>query len=136
LSRAAFTPGPQGSQGAKGDRGDKGDAGTPATRLWARVNTGPTVPVLLDASGVASVVVDPGFGDPSIFLVTFDRDVSHCAFVGSRVGRGGGSTIPTPVVAVDTGFYVGSGMTFNQVRVSTYLSGTRTKLDFDIAAFC
>jgi hypothetical protein len=125
-----------GSQGPQGAKGDKGDAGAPATRLWARVSTSAATPTLLDASGVASVVVDPGFAQDSIFLVTFDRDVSHCAFVASRVGRGGGSTIPTPAVAVDTGFYAGSGMTSSQVRVSTYLSGARQKLDFDLAAFC
>jgi hypothetical protein len=65
-----------------------------------------------------------------------DAGTPATRLVGSRVGRGGGSTIPTPVVAVDTGFYAGSSMTVNQVRVSTYLSGARQRLDFDIAAFC
>ena len=133
----AGAPGAPGGPGAPGLKGDKGEPGTPATRLWARVNTFPAVPTLIGASGVTTVVRDSGFpGTPGIFLVTFDRDVSACAFLASNVGRGGGSFLPTPAIGVNTGFYQGSGTTERQVRVSTYLTGARANVDFDVAAFC
>jgi hypothetical protein len=127
--------GPQGPKGDKGEKGDPGQAGAPATRLWARVDNSPTNPVLLDAAGITSVQRDAGFAD-GVVLVTFDRDVSHCAFQATVVGRGGGSAVPVQTAVVNTGFYAGSGMTDHQIRVSTYLNSTRTNLNFDVVAFC
>jgi hypothetical protein len=129
--------GTPGAPGAPGPKGDIGAAGAPATRLWARVNTFPATPEFVGTSGVVSVVKDPGFpGTPGVFLITFDRDVSACAFIATAIGRGGGTLIPTPSIGINTGFYAGSGTTERQVRVSTYLTGARTALDFDVAAFC
>jgi hypothetical protein len=123
--------------GPKGDKGDKGEPGKPATRLWGRVDNGSTNAVLLDGSGIASVKRDPAFaGFQGIILVTFDRDVSHCSFQATPVLRGSGAANPTPGVAITTGFYAGSGTTERQIRVSTFLNGTRANVNFDFAAFC
>jgi hypothetical protein len=101
------------------------------------VNTTPADAVLLDGSGIASVQRDPGFpGFEGIIRVTFDRDVSHCAFQATPVLRGGGSANPTPGVAITTGFYPGSGTTERQIRVTTFLNGARSNVNFDFAAFC
>jgi hypothetical protein len=129
--------GVQGIQGSKGEKGDPGQDGAPATRLWGRVNTFPATPALLDQSGVVAIQRDAGFpGTDGIFLITFDRDVNHCAFVATPVLRGGGAAIPTPAVAVNTGFYQGSGTTSQQIRVTTFLNGARANIDFDFAAIC
>ena len=130
---------PAGPKGDKGDKGDAGQPGEPATRLWGRVDNDPTNAVLLDGSGIASVQRDPAFagaGFQGITLVTFDRDVSHCAFQATPVLRGGGAANPTPGVAITTGFYAGSGTTERQIRVATFLNGARANVNFDFAAFC
>src|SRR5918995_1562881 len=102
--------GPKGDQGDKGDKGDKGAAGQPG---------------------------DPAFaGFQGIIRVTFDRDVSHCAFQATPVLRGGGAANPNHGVAITTGFYAGSGTTERQIRIATFSNGARANVNFDLAAFC
>lgn len=125
--------GAQGGQGAKGDRGEKGDAGTPATRLWASVSSSGT-PSIRNGAGVTAVT-DSGYSAGSI-EVTFDRDVSKCAFFATLVGHGGGYLSPTVTVGITTGFYAGSGMTDHQIRVTTYYNAAPDDRDFDVVAFC
>jgi len=128
---------PAGPKGDKGDKGDAGQPGEPATRLWGRVDNDSVNAVLLDGSGIASVQRDPAFaGFEGIILVTFNRDVSHCAFQATPVLRGGGAASPTPSVAITTGFYAGSGTTERQIRVATFSNGARANRNFDFAAFC
>jgi hypothetical protein len=118
--------------GPKGDKGDKGDTGAAATRLWASIDSG--TPSLRYASGVTAVT-DSGYSAGSL-EVTFDRDVSQCSFQATLLGHGGGYLSPTVSIAITTGFYIGSGLTNQQVRVTTYYNGAPAKRDFDIAAFC
>ena len=129
--------GPKGDQGDKGDKGDAGQPGEPATRLWGRVDNDSANAVLLDGSGIASVQRDPAFaGFQGIIRVTFDRDVSHCAFQATPVLRGGGAANPNHGVAITTGFYAGSGTTERQIRIATFSNGARANVNFDLAAFC
>lgn len=76
-----------GTQGPRGDKGDSGDsgpqgqtgaAGTPATKLWVVVNPGLSCPAscVVRQSGVTSVVRN----STGIFTVTFNQDVSNCAY--------------------------------------------------------
>jgi hypothetical protein len=135
VPRGATGPqGPQGIQGPKGDTGAKGDAGTPATRLWGSINNANPTPTIRYGQGVTAVA-DTGYS-PGSTTVTFDRDVSTCAFLVTPVGHGGGFLTPTVTAAVTTGFYEGSGLTNSQVRVTTYYEDAPTDRDYDIAAFC
>ena len=132
----AGAQGPQGPQGLKGDtgaKGDKGDAGTPATRLWASINNA-NPPTILHGQGVTAVA-DSGYSAGST-EVTFDRDVSACAFIVTPLGHGGGYLTPTVTAAVTTGFYAGSSLTNQQVRVTTYYDDAVADRDYDIVAFC
>src|SRR5918995_728305 len=126
-----------GPRGDRGERGDGGQPGEPATRLWGRVDNDSANAVLLDGSGIASVQRDPAFaGFQGIIRVTFDRDVSHCAFQATPVLRGGGAANPNHGVAITTGFYAGSGTTERQIRIATFSNGARANVNFDLAAFC
>ena len=139
LSGVDFAAGqlPAGPKGDKGDKGDTGQPGEPATRLWGRVDNDSPNAVLLDGSGIASVQRDPSFpGLEGIIRVTFDRDVSHCAFQATPVLRGGGAATPTPGVAITTGFYAGNSLTDRQIRIATFFNGVRANRNFDLAAFC
>ena len=139
LSGVDFAAGqlPAGPKGDKGDKGDAGQPGEPATRLWGRVDNDSANAVLLDGSGIASVQRDPSFpGLEGIIRVTFDRDVSHCAFQATPVLRGGGAAIPTTGVAITTGFYAGNSLNERQIRVATFFNGLRANRNFDVAAFC
>jgi hypothetical protein len=127
--------GPKGDQGPRGEQGPKGDtgpAGIPATRLWASVDATGTLTVL-HGEGVTGV--EPG-GLTGLVNVTFDRDVSECSFQVTPLGHGGGYLTPTVTAAITTGFYSGSGLGYDQVRVTTYYEDAPAERDFDIAAFC
>jgi hypothetical protein len=65
---------PAGPPGPKGDKGDKGDAGTPATNLWAAFSAGT---FLVRSSGVVS----SDHLSTGVFTVTFNRDISGCAWL-------------------------------------------------------
>ena len=124
--------GPGGPKGEQGPKGDAGTAGASATRLWASVD-GTGTPSILHGEGVTGVQEG---GLPGLVNVTFDRDVSECAFQATPVGHGGGYLTPTVTAAITTGFYGGSGLGFNQIRVTTYYEDAPAERDFDVAAFC
>jgi hypothetical protein len=72
--------GPAGPKGDRGDRGDKGDQGEPATRLWMTVNDNGTV--ARESGGASASRAATGQ-----YFVTFDRDVSQCAWLATaRLG--------------------------------------------------
>jgi hypothetical protein len=77
--------GPRGSRGATGPRGHRGLAG-PGTVLFAEVSSG-SAPTVLHGRGVTAVIWDPPNYD-----VTFDRDISACAPVGTTTGTKGNNT--------------------------------------------
>lgn len=124
--------GPGGPKGEQGPKGDTGTAGASATRLWASVDGTGTLSIL---HGEGVTAVEEG-GLPGLVNVTFDRDVSECAFQATPVGHGGGYLTPTVTAAITTGFYGGSGLGFNQIRVTTYYEDAPAERDFDVAAFC
>jgi hypothetical protein len=70
--------GPQGVQGGQGLQGERGPAGADATNLWAVVTADPRT--LVRGSGVTSVATGTATGTTKL---TFDRDVSKCAYVAS-----------------------------------------------------
>ena len=130
--------GPAGKDGVNGTNGINGTNGTngaPATRLWASVqNTGGGVPSILNGAGVTSVANNGIAGQTK---VTFNQDVSHCAFQATLVSAGGGYYTPPNEISVFTGFYNGSGLTNNDVVVTTLHSSTPTNgYNFAITAFC
>jgi hypothetical protein len=80
--------GPQGvpgTPGTPGEQGQPGQPGEPATRLWAVLSSSGT---LVRGSGALSAT-RTGMGD---YEVTFNRDVSECAWVGSVAPGGSGAT--------------------------------------------
>ena len=122
--------GPQGPQGPKGDKGDKGDAGTPATKLWAVVNSTGT---LRRGSGVVSVS-----GNPGVFTtVKFNQNVAACAHVVSlaRTAPGGPGAFQAGEVSADE--FQPNGFAADSVLVSTRDSaGSAASKDFQLAVFC
>lgn len=83
---AAGAKGPRGATGATGPTGKtgpqgmRGEAGASATALWAVVegNAKPN-PTFVAKSPAAVSVTQPG-GIPGVYTVTFDRNVSNCAY--------------------------------------------------------
>ncbi len=72
--------GPAGATGKTGPQGLKGEAGASATALWAVVD-GTTKPApTLGAHSPAVVSVERIGGDPGVYTVIFDRNVSACAY--------------------------------------------------------
>jgi len=71
----------QGAQGEPGPPGPKGDDGTPGTsgtNLWAAVERDGT---LLRHAGALGSATVPGSSDGGVFNVTFNRDVTGCAYL-------------------------------------------------------
>jgi hypothetical protein len=111
-----------GATGAAGAKGDKGDTGLAATKLWARVKGNGT---LDGGSGVTNVTRTAA----GRYTITFDRDVSSCAWIAMPVFRPGpgwgaiaqGNTDGTP----------------EHVVVFTSLDTSATVDEpFDLAVFC
>ena len=126
--------GADGTKGTNGANGTNGTNGTPATRLWASVQNPGGVPSVLHGSGVTSVSNNGAAGETK---VTFNQDVSQCAFQATVVSAGGTYYTPPNEISVFTGFYSGSGLTNNQVVVTTVHSTTLTNgYNFAITAFC
>jgi hypothetical protein len=89
-------PGAKGAKGAMGPAGATGATGAPAATLWADVNENG----LVQGSGVTSVTVTPNPNYIPIATVTFDRNVSACAYNATEVtnndGGGGYFVSQTP----------------------------------------
>jgi hypothetical protein len=125
---------PTGSKGARGDagpagpRGETGAAGangTNATNLFAVVASNGTVSA---SSGVAGTVAHTA--STGIYAVSFDRDVSQCAFLATVGARNGG--LPSdPSIAANN--QTGSP---NNVVVETFLGTAATDRSFNVAVLC
>ena len=81
---------PQGSKGDTGEKGDKGDTGgVDTTILWAVVRQDATL--ARGKHAVSSQKLQIGMNPPvtGAYVVTFDRDVSQCAYVVTEGGDTG-----------------------------------------------
>lgn len=93
---ATGVQGPAGVDGATGEKGDKGDAGADATKLWAVVNTNGS---LARGSGVTASTRPV----PAQYTVTFNRDVSKCAYIAVAGNATSGANPPNNFAAVTPG---------------------------------
>ena len=102
-------------------QGPKGDPGAPATELHARVSA---IGVLANGKGVTAV--SPG--EPGVYTVTFEKDVSKCAVVATVATSGaddGGTVTAAP------------SSTPQQVTFRTRdTAGTTAQRPFHFAVFC
>jgi hypothetical protein len=115
--------GPKGDTGPAGPKGDRGSAGANATALWAVVSGNGTV-----ARG--SHVTSTTYVGGAYYEVSFDRDVSGCAFVAGRGGLDMETPQPGEVSASRSG-------NVNSVFVVTYNSaGAQASGPFHLAVFC
>jgi hypothetical protein len=116
-----------GAKGATGAQGVKGDAGTPATKLWAVVNSDAT---LVRSSGGVTV----GGSGASFYTVTFPQPVDTCAY-SATIGRSGGAFSNGGQLEADE--FVGNGFSPSTVLVRTYnAAGTVTAKRFSLVVFC
>jgi hypothetical protein len=123
LTPSDFSGSVQGPQGPQGLKGDKGDPGIPATKLWARVSGGGA---LVGGSGVVAVNRTAA----GRYNVTFNQDVSSCAWISTSDFRGLGD---------GWGVHVDHGTPpdANSVRVLTSLNTASTVDEpFNVAVFC
>jgi hypothetical protein len=105
--------------------GPKGDAGTPATKLWAVVDSDGT---LVRSSGGVTV------SGTNFYTVTFPQPVKDCAY-SATIGRNGSGFSIGGEIEVDE--FVANGFSPNAVLVRTYNSaGTATAKRFSIVVFC
>jgi hypothetical protein len=82
--------GPAGPAGPAGEKGDRGDRGEPATRLWMTVNDNGSV--ARESGGESASRAATGQ-----YFVTFERDVSQCAWlVTARLGHARVREQPSP----------------------------------------
>ena len=122
---------PKGAKGDRGDAGPRGETGATgltganATSLFAVVAANGTVSA---SSGVVGAVAHTS--STGIYVVTFNRDVSQCAFLATIGVRNGG--LPgDPEIAANN--QTGSP---EQVVVETFLGATATDRSFNVAVLC
>jgi hypothetical protein len=120
--------GAKGDRGATGATGPRGAAGTPgvnATSLFAAVAANATITT---SSGVVGTVTHTA--STGIYAITFNRDVSQCAFLATIGARNGG--VPSdPEISANN--QTGSP---EQVVVQTFLGATATDRSFNVAVLC
>jgi hypothetical protein len=109
---------PKGELGPEGKQGPKGEPGTPATALWAALNSDGTLRA--GSHVVASSGTNP-------YTVTFDRDISNCALVASPNGPSV-QLVVSAVVAVEQDQV--------QVFVVSRETGVSSTSTVSVAAFC
>lgn len=109
-----------GPQGLKGDKGDKGDRGKDASSLWAHVDSGGGIIASSKSVGAASRL-GAGF-----YQVTFDRDVSKCAFLATVDGAPNGIAAATQPYGSDP----------SSVRITTFFNTSYVNSAFSIGVFC
>jgi hypothetical protein len=121
----------------KGDRGEAGPAGTPgatgpaglngtnATSLFAVVAANGT---LSASSGVVGNVAHTA--STGIYVVSFNRDVSQCAFLATIGSRNGGLPGDPQIAASNQ---TGSP---EQVVVETFIGSAATDRSFNVAVLC
>ena len=124
-------PGDKGPPGDKGDPGPKGDAGDPgadAIGLWAVIGATGS---LLRGQNAVSVAYAPG----GIYVVTFDRPVSDCAYLATLARRTGGDITSGSLAPGEIA--VGPGSATNTVAVNTFDSaGTLQDRAFHLGVAC
>jgi hypothetical protein len=118
-------PGPAGPQGPRGDTGAPGSDGANATSLFAVVAANGTVSA---SSGVVGTVTHTA--STGLYAVTFNRDVSQCAFL-ATVGARNGAVAGDPEISANN--QTGSP---EQVVVATYIGPTATDRSFNLAVLC
>jgi hypothetical protein len=121
--------GAQGPQGAAGPAGAQGAPGAPATALWAAVTATGTVTA---SSGLTGIVSSYPSTSPAFYILTFNRDVSHCAHT---------ATLSTASEGFEPGQISISAALGNpgpaSIEVYTYnASGGTQYRSFSVAVFC
>lgn len=117
--------GASGPAGSRGDTGATGPAGANATSLFAVVSSTGTVSA---AGGVVGTVAHTT--SSGIYAVSFNRDVSQCAFLATIGARNGG--LPSdPQIAANN--KTGSP---EQVVVETFVGATPSDRSFNVAVIC
>jgi hypothetical protein len=104
--------------GPPGPPGETGPPGPPATALWA----------LVDQTGklaAGSSALKATFSKSSGYLVTFDRDVTHCAVSATAGG-------PNPQVILSA-FATTAGV---EVHIASRATGAVVQDGFSVALFC
>jgi hypothetical protein len=117
--------GDAGPAGPQGPRGDTGAPGANATSLFAVVASNGT---LSASSGVVGTVTHTA--STGLYAVTFNRDVSQCAFL-ATVGARNGAVATDPQISANN--QTGSPQ---QVVVATYIGSTATDRSFNVAVLC
>jgi hypothetical protein len=117
--------GPQGQVGPRGDTGPVGPNGVNATSLFAVVAANGSVSA---SSGVVGAVAHTTFS--GIYAVSFNRDVSQCAFLATVGARNGGLPADPQIAANNQ---TGSP---EQVVVETFIGATPTDRSFNVAVLC
>ena len=130
-------PGAQGPQGPQGATGPQGPAGTPgasgawATALWATVSA---IGTLGDSSGVSGESSSYPNEFMADYIITFNRDVSHCARTAtlSAPNNGESGEEPGQIAISDS-----SLRNPDSIEVFTYdASGHTQYRSFSVAVFC
>jgi hypothetical protein len=122
---------PKGAKGDRGDAGPRGETGATgltganATSLFAVVAANGTVSA---SSGVVGAVAHTS--STGIYVVTFNRDVSQCAFLATIGSRNGGLPGDPQIAASNQ---TGSP---EQVVVETFIGTAATDRSFNVAVLC
>jgi hypothetical protein len=120
--------GSAGKNGAPGAAGAKGEAGPAATSLWAVVEFNGT----LVRGGTGAVSSTSIVATPSHYIVTFNRDVTKCAYIATPAAT---SATTLPPVGFDS--VAPAEGNPDGVFVKTETSGgTEQQESFDLAVFC
>jgi hypothetical protein len=121
------TQGPAGKNGGRGATGSKGETGPAATALWAVVEFNGT----FVRGGTGAVSSTSIIATPSHYIVTFNRDVTKCAYVATPASTN--TTLP-PVGFISVGSQEGNP---GGVFVETFTSKAEPQQEsFDLAVFC
>ena len=126
---AAGPQGPAGSQGPAGAAGSPGPPGASATALWAQVTSTGALSASDGVTGILSSYPEAG---TARVMVTFNRDVSHCAHVATLSTALYGVSEPGQISVSGAGNHDPDSIevfTFNAVGASQYRS-------FSVAVFC
>ena len=123
--------GANGEPGPPGPKGDDGAPGTSGTNLWATVERDGT---LLRHSGALGSATVSGSNDGGVFNVTFNRDVTACAYLATIEPPAGGDPLRSQIGQIAARQLTG---TPNAVQVTTgNLLGVPAAERFHLAVLC
>jgi hypothetical protein len=122
------TQGPAGKNGGTGAAGAKGETGPAATSLWAVVEFNGTL--VRGGTGAVSSTSIPIA--PSHYIVTFNRDVTKCAYIATPAAT---SATTLPPVGFDSVAPVEGNPDGVFVKTETS-AGAEQQESFDLAVFC